>query len=69
MPLRDGTGPPWGKGPGTGNKKGKCGSTAGPSLVSGNKTSSFIAIVGCLATLIEAIAKLFLSKEEKRKNE
>ncbi|MDD5259017.1 MAG: DUF5320 domain-containing protein [bacterium] len=66
MPLRDGTGPFWGKGPRTGNKKGKCGSATGPSLTGGNKTSSFIAIVGVLATLIEAIAKLFLSKEEKR---
>lgn len=68
MPLGDGKGPPWGSGPGTGQRRGRCDSAGKSSWSSsGSKSQSLIAIIGSAIALATSIVKLLSSKKQENK--
>ncbi len=68
MPLGDGTGPPGGSGPGTGRKRGSCGSSRkGKGTGSGSKLENLIGVISSVVALGTTIVKLFSSKKTKEK--
>ena len=68
MPMGNGKGPPWGNGPGTGRRRGRC--DAGKDSVSGNTGNSenLIAIIGGSIALATSIVKLISSRKKKEKD-
>lgn len=65
MPQRDGKGPPWGSGPGTGRRREQFDSIKKDSIPdNGNKSHSLIATIGSAITSVSSIVKLFSSKDK-----
>ncbi len=69
MPDRDGKGPPWGSGPGTGYRRQQFDSTVKKDSISENenKSQGVIALIGSAVTLLASIVKLFSSKKQDEK--
>ncbi|MBN1398880.1 MAG: DUF5320 domain-containing protein [Bacteroidetes bacterium] len=68
MPNRDGKGPPWGSGPGTGRRREQFSGVKNNSISdNGNKSQSIITIIGNTVALFASIVKIFSSKKQNEK--
>ena len=67
MPLGDGKGPPWGSGPGTGQRRGRCGGD-GRGTGDGNESQSLI-IIGSIIALVTSVVKFLSSKKHEEKEQ
>lgn len=66
MPMGNGTGPQ-GLGPGTGQRRGKCGAGKDSWPGGGNKSQSLIGIIGSAITLAASFVKLLSHKKQDEK--
>jgi len=65
MPQRNGKGPPWGIGPGTGRRHEQFDSVKKDAMPdNGNKSQSLIATIGSAITLVSSMVKLFSLKDK-----
>jgi hypothetical protein len=67
MPQRDGKGPPWGGGPGTGRRRQQFSSPSKDSFSSsGSGSQNLLTFIGSAIALAASIVKLFSAKKEKK---
>jgi hypothetical protein len=67
MPQKDGKGPPWGSGPGTGHRHQQfCSPSKDSFPSSGSGSQNLLTVIGSAIALAASIVKLFSAKKENR---